>query len=161
MNRLSSRATSFWKNIFPIIIFFASVLFAANMLANDAPFYIVLLLGFLVIIYSFVSVRKARQVHYDNEYLYIEYQTKSIKIPLTRILEINEFWITPRTATIVLKEPCEIGHKVKYIQRFKPFLFAANHPDVIKLYERLKTNARKELEAAKKEKERIYRLFAD
>ncbi len=161
MTRLSSRATSFWKNIFPIIIFFASVMFAANMVANEAPFYIALVLGFLLIFYSFISVRKARQVHYDKEYLYIEYQPESIKIPLTRILEINEYWITPRTATIVLKEPCQIGHKIKYVQRFKLFLFSANHPDVVKLYERLKVNAKKELETSKKEKGRIYRLFAD
>ncbi|NJO87512.1 MAG: hypothetical protein HC831_00065 [Chloroflexia bacterium] len=114
-----------------------------------------------MIVYSFISVRKARLIHYDREYLYIEYQSESIKIPLTRILEINEYWMTPRTATIVLKEPCQIGQKIKYVQRFKPFLFTANHPDVIKLYERLKANAKKELETSKKEKGRIYRLFAD
>ncbi len=136
-------------------------MFSANLLADDGPFYIALVLGFLLIVYSFISVRKARQVHYDKEYLYIEYQPESIKIPLTRILEINEFWITPRTAIIVLKEPCQIGQKIKYVQRFKPFLFAGNHPDVVKLYERLRTNAKKELETSKKEKGRIYRLFAD
>jgi len=161
MIRLSSKATSFWKRLFPIIIFFVSVLFASNMLADNQPFYVVLILGLLIIVYSFISVRKAKQVYYDTEYLYVESLPENIKIPLTRILEINEYWLTPRTATIVLKEPCELGLKIKYVQRFKLFLFAANHPDIIKLYELLKRKAEKELDTAKKEKGRIYRLFAD
>ncbi len=161
MTQLSSKATSFWKNLFPIIIFFATVLFAANMLAKNQPYYIVLVLGLLVIVYAFITVRKARLIYYDKEYLYIENEPEKIKIPLTRILEINEYWLSPRTATIVLKEPCELGQKIRYVQRFKPFLFMGNHPDVIKLYERLKANAKKELEMAKRETGKRYKLFAD
>ena len=161
MTKLSSKATSFWKYLFPIIVLFASVMFSANMIRVNGPFHIALILGFLLIVYSIISVRKAKQVHYDTEFLYIENYPENIKIPLTRILEINEYWLTPRTATIVLKEPCELGHKIKYLPHFKPFLFAANHPDVIKLYEVLKRKAKKELDTAKKEKGRIYKLFAD
>ncbi len=162
MTRLSSKGTNFWKTLLPVLIFFVSVILSANMLINNTgPFYLFLIIGLVLIVYLQISVRKAKYIYHDNEYLYIENHPEDEKIPLTRILEITEFWLMPRTANIILKEPCCFGKKIKYVQRYKPFLFTSNHPDVIKLYEVLKMNARKELETAKKETGRIYKLFAD
>lgn len=161
MNNLSSKATLFWKIIFPIPFFIIWIIGAYNLYDLKSDYLLPeLIFGAVLLVFMLLTTSQARKAHYDGEYLYISNFKKEEKIPLTRIMTVNELSTIPRMATIILKEPCGFGKKVKYIQRPRIFNVDGNHPDIVKLYAKLQEKAEKELETNKKTSKRI-KLFAE
>lgn len=161
MTRLSSRSTYFWKFFVPISLLVIWLSLTGFLILSKNSYAVPIILcglGFLLLF--FLTTFKAIHVDFDNEFLYISNFDKEEKIPLTRIMEVNEIWMTPKMASIMFKEQCSFGKKIKYIQRTKVLKIGSTHPDLEILYKTIEKKAKKELKESKKTK-RAYNLFAE
>lgn len=161
MTQLSSKSTYFWKIAFPILVVIALSITTVLLYSKQGYFYSLIIIDVLLIPLYFTTIYKAKKVSFDDKFLYISNLSKEDKIPLTRILEVNEIWMTPKMANIILKEACGFGLKIKYIQRASFLKLGSENPDLEKLYEAVKKKAQKELNESRKTKKRIYNLFAE
>ncbi|WP_422362113.1 hypothetical protein [Reichenbachiella sp.] len=138
--RLSTSMTFFWKYIFSSIwlggfgIGTIAAIFTLG--AEGLLFLIGLIFGYAMIYYGCL---RAKNVHIDDNYLYVSNYRKNIQIPLDNIKNVSDnIMFSPRPIFIEFNNQTEFGKKIMFIGYTEMFLFCSTHPAVKEVKNRIK-----------------------
>jgi hypothetical protein len=134
MRRISSRATFYYKRIFPIMWFGLLALFVVGALvyASDAvqyqpSFFLVIPIGMAIVgffIMKFLVFDLVDEVLDDGDALIIRNGSQEERVPFSEIMNVSySMMVNPPRVTLSLRRPSRFGAKVTFCAplRFIPF----------------------------------------
>ena len=153
MRRISSKATFFYKRIFPILWFGFLLLFVTSGLAAGfssgqfapLPFFAI---PILMIVFGYFLMKKlvfdlVDEVSDAGDALLITNKNQTERIPLSEIMNVNYLqFVNPPRVTLSLRNPCSFGRHVSFCApiRFLPF---STSPIIDELIERIDAQRRR------------------
>lgn len=132
--------TFFWKYIFSGIWLggfgIGTIAAISTLGAEGFLFLIGLIFGFTLIYYGCL---RAKNVHIDDNYLYVSNFRKTVQIPLDNIKNVSDnVMFSPRPIFIEFNNETEFGKKIMFIGYTEMFLFFSTHPAVKEVKNRIK-----------------------
>lgn len=121
--QLSTSMTFFYKYIFPTVWLtgfgLGSIMVVFSEGIEGLPFLFGFFIGFFIFYYT--SFR-AKEVHIDDEFLYVSNFRRSIQIPLRKVKAVSEiyFW-SPTLIFVEFSESTDFGKKIMFIAYFQMF----------------------------------------